>query len=379
MPANRLRALPALGQSIWLDQLQRDWLAGGQLAAWIGEDDLRGVTSNPSIFEAAIAHSSAYDGPLGELARHGLDAAAIYDQLTLEDIRAACDVFQPVYAATGGLDGYVSHEVSPNLAYDTPGTIAEAYRLWHAVDRPNVMIKIPATAEGMPAIRHCLAEGLNINITLMFSLTHYDAVAEAYVAALEARAARGLPLAHVASVASFFVSRIDTHVDHVLDARMKSEAQVGSAEAAALAALRGQAAIANAKRAYRRFNDVFTSPRFAALAAQGASPQRVLWASTSTKDPAYRDVLYIEELAGAHTVNTIPLATYEAFRDHGIVAPRLETGLDEADAVVAALGAMGIDLLAVGEILSRQGVDKFKTALKGVLATVEAKRQAVLG
>ena len=358
---------------MWLDQLQRAWLQSGQLADYIAADDLRGITSNPSIFQAAIGGSHGYDDQLADLARGGLSAAEIYDRLTLDDIRATCDVFRPVYDHTGGLDGYVSHEVSPLLAHDTNGSIHEAERLWRLVDRPNLMVKIPATAEGMPAIERCLANGININITLMFSLRHYDAVAEAYLSAQEARAAAGLPLDHVASVASFFVSRVDTYVDGQLD-RMQEAGGAASSSALDLADLKGRAAVANSKRAYRRFQEVVTGSRWAALEARGARAQRLLWASTSTKDPAYRDVKYIEELIGAHTVNTIPLATFDAFRDHGVVADTLAADWDEADHVVSRLGQLGIDLNAVGEVLSRQGVTKFSDALAGVLEAVEAKR-----
>lgn len=364
------------GQSVWLDELTRDWLESGQLETWIREEGLRGVTSNPSIFEKAIANSSQYDAQVRELARKGLGAADIYDTVTLQDIRAACDAFLPLYESSGGHDGFVSHEVSPRLAYDTWGTIHEARRLWKAVDRPNVMIKIPATPEGMPAIRECLEDGLNINITLMFSLAHYDAVAEAYLSALEARVAAGEPLDRVASVASFFVSRVDSLVDGLLDARLKG---VGDPlEAERMRSLRGQAAVANAKRAYRRYQQVFTSDRFAELERHGARTQRVLWASTSTKDPAYSDVKYVEELIGPHTVNTLPLETVEAFRDHGAVVPTLSRNLEQADEVVRALGVLGMDLLEIGETLSAQGVDKFAAALDGVLATVEKRRQAML-
>jgi transaldolase len=373
MTPNPLQQLLGLGQSVWLDELTRDWLGSGQLAQFMERDAVRGVTSNPSIFQKAIAGSQQYDAQLGELARAGADAEAIYDALTLDDIRGACDLFLPLHASSGGLDGYVSHEVSPRLAADTWGTVNEARRLWAAVDRPNLMIKIPATAEGMPAVRECLVSGINVNVTLMFSLAHYDAVAEAYLDGLETRAAAGRPLEGIASVASFFVSRVDSHVDALLAARLAEEGD--PQRAGRMRDLMGKAAVANAKRAFRRYQQLFSSRRFAALQARGARRQRVLWASTSTKNPAYSDVLYVDELVGPHTVNTLPLETLDAFRDHGRVAPALLEGLDEADGVVRQLALWGIDLDKVGERLSVEGVDKFVQSLDGVLATVEERRQ----
>jgi len=376
MTTNPLRQLPGQGQSAWLDELTRDWLADGRLAEMIEADGLRGVTSNPSIFQQAIAASSAYDAQLRRLAARGLDAGAIYDALTLDDIRAACDVFLPLYQSTDGRDGLVSHEVSPDLAHDTWGTIREARRLWEAIGRPNAMIKIPATLEGLPAIQQCLEDGINVNVTLMFSLAHYDAVAEVYLRAMEARLAAGLPLDRIASVASFFVSRVDTHVDALLDARMQASGD--PTETRRMRQLRGTAAVANAKRAYRRYREVFSGARYAALERHGAPTQRVLWASTSSKDPAFRDVKYVEELIGPHTVNTLPLATVVAFRDHGRVEPTLTRDLPAADAAVSGLGALGIDLGEVGEVLLRQGVARFAAALGGMLETLEARRVQVL-
>lgn len=391
---NALAELAATGQSPWLDQLRREWTLDGTLARWIADDDLRGLTSNPAIFQAAVADSAAYDAQIAELAGtalagsglygpglmdarmmdvgpadSGLAAAAIFDALTLSDIRAACDVFLPVWERTGGLDGYISHEVAPELADDTAGTVDEARRLWAAVARPNVMIKIPATPAGITAIRQCLTDGININITLMFSLCHYDAVADAYLGALERRQHDGLPIDHVASVASFFVSRVDSWVDSRLD-RLAAD---GATDPAALAGLRGQAAIANAKRAYCRFQHVFGSTRFERLARHGARVQRVLWASTSAKDPAYDDLKYVTPLIGPDTVNTLPLATYEAMRDHGRIERTLDRDVAAADAVVMRLAALGIDLEAVGEALSREGVAKFVAAQAAVVATVAGK------
>jgi transaldolase len=371
MPAaNPLCLLPDEGQSVWLDQLRREWSADGTLQAFIDQDCVRGVTSNPSIFKAALQGSAAYDEQIGAMVAQGHDPVAIFDRLTLDDIIAACDIFLPVFEATSGLDGYVSHEVSPALAYDTAGTIAEAKRLWQAVDRPNLMIKIPATNEGIPAIRACLREGINVNVTLMFSLCHYDAVVEAYLAGLEDRLEDGQPIASLASVASFFVSRVDSHVD----ARLAALADEGHAEAAAL---RGEAAVANAMRAWRRASEVFGGSRFARLARHGARVQRVLWASTSAKDPAYRDVKYVEELVGPETVNTLPLKTLEAFRDHGEVARTIDRDLAHADAVVARLCDLDIDLEEVGQTLSREGVDAFQAALDDVMRTVREQVASV--
>jgi transaldolase len=371
---NPVRALLGAGQSPWLDQLRREWLDDGTLARWIQEDGLRGVTSNPAIFREAMAGSAAYDAQQAELVRRGLSTAEIYDHLTLTDITAACDLFRPVYDATHGADGFVSHEVAPDLAYDTWGTVHEARRLWRAVDRPNVMIKIPATAAGLPAIRQCLEDGINVNVTLMFSLAHYDVVADQYIAALTARTQAGLAVDRVASVASFFVSRVDTLVDKHLAARVAEGLPEGQ-----VAHLRGRAAVANSQRAYRRFTQRFTAPEFTALAARGAHVQRVLWASTSSKDPAYSDVIYVEPLIGPDTVNTMPLVTLDAFRDHGRVARTVDADYAEADAVVGELERLGIDLLQVGEALSLDGVKKFQDAQQAVLAAVEARRAMLVG
>jgi transaldolase/glucose-6-phosphate isomerase len=377
MSENPLRQLPHHGQSVWLDQLQRDWIASGMLARWMEEDGIRGITSNPSIFEHALQGSASYDAQLRELAASGLSSPEIYDALTLEDIRGACDVFRPLYEETEGAAGFVSHEVSPELAYDTWGTIHEVRRLWAAVDRPNVLIKIPATDEGIPAIQTCLGEGINVNITLMFTLEQYEAVADAYLSALETVFGNGGSITHIASVASFFVSRVDSKVDGILDERRATLVGAGSAAAADLKALRGKAAVANAERAYARFCEKFSGRRFAALDTQGAQRQRVLWASTSTKDPEYSDIKYVESLVGPHTVNTIPLETLEKFRDHGRVGKVLDGTTEEADAVVARLGGLGIDLNEVGQELLKEGVDKFAQAFAGALDVVEESRRRV--
>ena len=358
------------GQSAWLDQLRREWTRDGTLQAFIDEDCVRGVTSNPAIFKAALQGSSAYDAQVAELVGTGQEAEQVYDRLTLDDIIASCDIFRGVFDQSAGLDGYVSHEVSPALAYDTQATIEEARRLWQAVDRSNLMIKIPATNEGIPAIRAALREGINVNVTLMFSLCHYDAVAEAYLAGLEDRLEDGNPIDHLASVASFFVSRVDSHVD----TRLQALADAGEAGATELM---GRAAVANAQRAWRRAAEIFGGTRFARLARNGARPQRVLWASTSTKNPAFPDVLYVDELIGPDTVNTLPLKTLEAFRDHGTVARTIDADLDAADEIVRRLCALDIDLEEVGQVLLREGVEAFQVALDDVMATVREKVAAV--
>ena len=373
---NPLRELAPLGQSVWLDQIRREWVQGDRMAQFIRDDDVRGVTSNPSIFQAAVANSDAYDAQVAELVAEGLSVEEIYDRLTLDDIRAACDIFLPVFEETNGLDGYVSHEVSPKLANDTEGTIAEAHRLWKAVDRRNVLIKIPATSAGIPAITRCLRDGINVNITLMFSMCHYDAVAESYLVALEDRLENGEPLGNIASVASFFISRVDTKADAALEALFGGSEGLADEQAQVLDALRGRAAVANAKRAWRRAQHVFSSSRFERLARNGARPQRVLWASTSTKNSAYSDVLYVDELIGPDTVNTLPLKTLEFFRDHGMAADTIGKDLEAADDTISRLCALDIDLLEIGETLSREGVDSFSKALDGVLQTVREKVEA---
>ncbi|WP_018263164.1 bifunctional transaldolase/phosoglucose isomerase [Methylobacterium sp. WSM2598] len=372
---NPLKALHAeQGQAVWLDFVARGFVAGGDLQRLVAEDGLRGVTSNPAIFEKAIGHSDAYDAALREAG----DGAVIelYEGLAIADIRAAADVLRPVYDASGGQDGFVSLEVSPYLAMNTAETLEEARRLWAAVGRDNLMIKVPATPEGLPAIRALTAEGINVNVTLLFSQEVYEEVATAYIAGLEELAARGGPVGRVASVASFFVSRIDSAVDAKLDARI---ARAGGDERAALEGLKGKVAIANAKLAFQRFRRLFAGPRWAALAAKGAHPQRLLWASTGTKNKAYSDVLYVEELIGPDTVNTIPPATMDAFRDHGRVRASLEEDVGGAERVLADLARAGIDLDAVARDLVREGVQLFVDAADKLLGAVAAKRAQILG
>lgn len=354
---NPLLELKSLGQSVWLDYIRRDLIESGELARLVREDGLAGLTSNPAIFEKAIA-SGRYAGDIAAARAHGAgDAKSVYEALAIRDIRLAADAIRPVFDATDGADGHVSLEVSPGLAHDTAGTLEEARRLWTAVDRPNLMIKVPGTPEGVPAVRALIEEGINVNVTLLFSRAAHEAVARAHLEALEARAARGLPLARVASVASFFVSRIDTAVDALLPA--------GSP-------LAGRAAIANAKLAYAAWQALVAGPRWRALESRGARPQRLLWASTSTKNPAYRDVVYVEELIGPQTVNTLPPATLEAFRDHGVARGSLTGGVDEARATLAALDAAGVSLEAVTAKLLAEGLAQFSQAFATLLAAVEA-------
>ena len=359
----RLNELNQAGQSVWLDYIRRAYIASGELQAII-EAGVTGITSNPSIFEKAIAGSSDYDADIQRLVMTGRGTTGIYEALALDDIGRAADLLRPVYERTAGRDGYVSLEVSPELAHDTAGTIADARRLFAALGRPNVMIKVPATPAGIPAFQTLISEGINVNVTLMFSLAHYEAVAEAYLRGLEARAAAGGNLSRVASVASFFVSRVDSAVDKALAAAGNQQ-------------LPGKIAVANAKITYQRFQAIFTGPRWQKLAQAGAQPQRVLWASTSTKNPAYSDTLYVDELIGPHTVNTMPLNTVDAFLDHGTVAETLTAGLDEAQAQLAQLAELGIDLAAITEQLQVAGVDAFATAFRGMLDSVARKRAQI--
>lgn len=365
-----LHELRARGQSVWLDEIRREWLTNGDLARWI-ERGVTGVTSNPTIFERAITTSPAYDAAIqAHLARDPeIETTALYEALVIEDIQIAADLLRPVYEATEGADGFVSLEVSPHLAHDTEGTIAEARRLWRAVDRPNLMIKVPATPAGIPAIEDLIAEGVNVNVTLIFSPAHYEAAAEAYWRGLRRRAESGQDLRSVASVASFFVSRIDTAVDRALEA-------LGAPEARALL---GRIALAVARRIYRRFRERFLPHAFPDLAARGARAQRVLWASTSTKNPAYSDVKYVEGLIGPDTVNTMPLATLQAFEDHGRVSgdTALE-GWEEAEADLLALARLGIDLEEILERLQAEGVDAFRRSYETLLEALERKRTTAL-
>ena len=363
---NPLKQLQEFGQSVWLDYIRRDLITSGELKRLIEEDGLRGVTSNPTIFDKAIEGSALYDDSLRRLLKENprTPAGVLFEKVEVEEIRAATDVFQPVYEQTEGRDGFVSIEVSPFLATDTADTVGEARRLWREVDRPNLMVKVPATREGIPAIETLTAEGINVNITLMFSLAHYEAVAGAFIGGLE----RVAEPRQVSSVASFFVSRVDTEADKALVA-------VGTSQALAL---RGKIAVANAKLAYQRFKEVFSSERWRSLARRGARPQRPLWASTGTKNPAYSDVLYVETLIGPDTVNTMPPQTMDAFRQHGHVRPTLEEGLDEAREDIAALPRFGIDLNQITDKLQVDGVAAFAASLDQLLRTIEDKRRKLL-
>jgi len=362
--ANPLKGLLAYGQSPWMDYIRRDLLTGGGLKKFIAEDGLRGQTSNPTIFEKAINGSTLYNDILNSPEAKSLNAKQLYEKIAIRDVQDACDIFRPVYDESKHRDGYVSLEVSPLLANDTNGTMEEARRLWKAVNRPNVMIKVPATPEGVPAIRQLLEDGLNINITLLFAQSAYEKVAEAFVAALEARAAKGQPINQIASVASFFVSRIDTLIDSKIDALLKT---AGGDTKVLLESLHGTIAIANAKLTYKKYLELFGGPRWKALAAKGAQTQRLLWASTSTKNPKYRDVLYVEELIGADTVDTIPPATFDAFRDHGKLRPSLTEDVAGAARHMENLAKAGISMKEVTEQLVNDGVRLFAEAFKTLL------------
>lgn len=372
---NPLVEVEKLGQSIWYDNIRRLLIDNGDIAGKIANDDLRGITSNPTIFEKAIAGSSDYNDAIQKLIAEGKGIQEIYEALAIEDIQRASDLFTAVYERTNKLDGYVSLEVSPLLARDTAGTVAEAKRLWAALGRPNVCIKIPATPEGIPAIRQVIAAGINVNVTMIFALENYEEVTDAFISGLEDRAAAGQPIDHVASVASVFVSRIDSAVDAQLEARISKSGD--EAEKAALTSLLGKAAIANAKMQYQGFKEIFSSERFAKLKAKGAQPQRPLWASTGTKNPAYSDVLYVDSLIAANTVNTIPPATYTAFRDHGTVALTIETGLDQAKADLAKLTEIGISLEAVCKKLQDDGVKSFADSFDSLMQTIKSKQAAM--
>ena len=366
---NPLKQLTRFGQSIWLDYIRRSLMTSGELRRMVEQDGLGGMTSNPSIFEKAIEGGEEYADYLAQLKTDkSLDAKGVYERLAIRDIQDAADVLRPVYTSTKRRDGYVSLEVAPYLAHKTQDTIDEALRLWKAVDRPNVMIKIPGTPAGVPAIETVLREGVNVNVTLLFAQEMYEEVAWAYVRALEQRAAAGQDLAGMAGVASFFVSRIDTAVDALIDARLP---QANDAQRKLLESVRSKVAIANAKMAYERYLRIFSGPRWDALAAKGAQTQRVLWASTSTKNPKLRDVLYIEELIGKDTVNTIPPATYDAFKDHGRPRASLTEDVEGARRVMADLAAAGISMASVTADLVTAGVKQFEDAFTKLLAAVQ--------
>jgi transaldolase len=368
---NRLRQLAALGQSIWLDNLSRDLLDTGRLQELVDEG-LAGVTSNPTIFQKAIAGNRAYEPEIRKLARAGKDAAEIYEALVIRDVRDAATVLRPVYNETHGRDGFVSLEVNPKLAYDTDGTIAEAHRLFEIVDRPNLMIKVPATEEGLPAIEALIAEGINVNATLIFAIAMYERVMQAYIAGLRRLAPTGKPLGLVSSVASFFVSRVDTLTDDVLQHRITHGAEEH------LTPLFGQAAVANAKLAYARFKRVFIGDGFADLRARGARPQRPVWASTSTKNPSYPDLKYFDPLIGMYTVNTLPMQTLEAVLDHGLAAQTIEDGLPHSEAVMRELAGVQVEMEWVTACLLKEGVQAFAKSFDQLMAEIESQRAAAL-
>lgn len=367
---NPLCELARFGQSPWLDFIQRSFTENGSLKRLVDQDGLKGVTSNPAIFQKAIGQGSEYDARIRQvLAERTADAATLYEILAVEDIQAAAKVLYPVYEASRHIDGYVSLEVSPHLAHDPIGTLAEARHLWKRVDAPNLMIKIPGTQEGGEAVRTAIADGMNVNVTLLFSLDAYKKVLDAYMAGLEARHAQGLPVSGIASVASFFISRIDARIDAAIDARLAA----ADPQAEALKNLRGKVAIANARMAYQYWREVTQGVRWRKLAALGAQPQRLLWASTGTKDPAYSDVLYVDALIGPETVNTIPPATFAAFRDHGTVAPTLTQDIPGAERVLHEADRLGLGLAMVTEALLHEGLGAFEEAFHVLRDSISTK------
>ncbi|MDT3405345.1 transaldolase [Mucilaginibacter terrae] len=371
---NPLARIPEFGQSIWLDYIKRSFTQGGELKKLIDEDGLRGVTSNPAIFEEAIAHSSDYDDTIAELNQQNLSAEEVFLKIAIEDVQTAADLFKGVYESTDALDGYVSLEVSPSLALDTQGSIDEARSSWKTLDRKNVMIKIPGTEPGLPAIKELISDGINVNVTLLFSLERYRAVAETYVDGLEQRAARGEAIDHVASVASFFLSRIDTVVDPLLD---KIISENGDDHTIA-SQLKGKIAIASARDAYAIYKEVFGSERFKALEAKGAKPQRLLWASTGVKNKDYSPLMYIEALIGPDTVNTVPKETLEIYRESGSPADRLENGIGEARHELYLLeNKLGIDLNAITKKLEEEGIQKFIKPFESLMKVISDKREQI--
>jgi transaldolase len=364
MKQSRIKKVQDFGQSIWLDFFDRKIMNSGELKKLIDVDGVRGVTSNPSIFEKAISSSSDYDEDIAKLSQQKSSIEEVFLALEVKDIKRAADFFKPVYEQTNGMDGFVSLEVSPHLAHDTEGTIKQARELSKAVDRKNVMIKIPGTAEGLPAIRKCISEGININITLLFGLPRYKQVTDAYISGLEDRIKNNQPIGQIASVASFFLSRIDVLIDPLLEEKGLSE-------------MKGEVAIASAKKAYEIYKEVFNSERFKKLEAKGAKGQRVLWASTSTKDPSFSDVKYVEALIGDETINTIPIETLEAFNEHGKAESHLENNLDKATHMLTQLKEKGIDINTVTQKLEDEGIEKFNKAYDKLLEAIEKQKQMV--
>lgn len=366
-----IKSLLKFGQSVWLDYIRRDMLINGELEKLIKEDGLRGMTSNPAIFQKAIGNSADYDTSIKSLAKEGLTADSIYDKVAIEDVQKACDLFAPVYKETKRTDGYVSLEVSPYLALDTKQTIAEAKRLWQAVDRQNIMIKVPGTPEGILALEELIAEGINVNVTLLFSRHVYEKVAKTYIKGLERYAAKGEDISKVASVASFFISRIDSAVDQLISEKIKSAQN--DQEKITLENLQGKTAIANAKMAYQTYKGLINQQNWQTLAKKGAMPQRLLWASTSTKNPKYSETYYVEELIGNNTVDTIPPATYDAFKKSGKAANTLELDLDKSKEILASLEKLGIDLEKVCLQLVKEGVKLFSDAFDSLSTELKTK------
>ena len=375
MKENPLLSIQKLGQSIWLDFIERKMIMSGNLKKLIDEDGIRGVTSNPKIFQEAIAKGKEYENEIRSMARKDKSKEEIYQALTVDDIRQTADLFGPLYDSTDGRHGFVSLEVNPHLARDIDGTLEEARRLWFAVERPNVFIKVPATVEGLTCIQQLISEGINTNVTLLFSLSRYRKVAEAYIAGMEARAQQNLPIERVASVASFFLSRIDVRVDPLLEKLIET----GGDRANQARNLRGEIAIASARQAYQIYKEIFENRRFEPLAGQGAHPQRVLWASTGTKNPDYSDVKYVEALIGAETINTLPQKTLDAYRDHGNPACRLEEDLNKALEIFRKLREMDIDIDEQTRELEEEGIRKFIEPYDSLMETLEEKRNQIAG
>ena len=371
MDKNPLKRLEEFGQSLWLDYIRRGLILGGGLTRMIVEDGLKGMTSNPAIFEKAVLDSRDYEVDIKEMSLNGMSPKTVFEELSLYDVRLAADEFRPVYDRTLGKDGFVSLEVNPHLAHDTAGTVEEARRLWGALDRPNVFIKVPATDEGVPAIKQLTAEGINVNITLLFGLPRYRQAAQAYIGGLEERLGHGLEIRNISSVASFFLSRIDTLVDPELNKLIA----LGNSKGALARLIKGQVAIACAKTAYQIFREMFGSEKFIRLTAFGARPQRVLWASTGTKNPQYSDVKYVEPLIGPDTVNTMPLDTMQAYREHGDPKPRLELDTKQAQWVLEQLPELGVDIDRVTKRLEDEGVEKFNKPYDKIVAAIAEMSQ----
>lgn len=369
MKHNPLKNLEKLGQSLWLDYIQRSLLTSGKIKRFITDDGLRGITSNPSIFEKAITESTDYDTDIQKMKNDKKKVVDIYEALTEQDVRDAADQLRPLYDEMDGKDDYVSLEVNPHLAYDTQGTIEEARRLWTVLNRPNVMIKVPATNEGLPAIQQLISEGININITLLFGLPRYQEVANAYISGLESRVNNGKSIENIASVASFFLSRIDVCVDLILEEMITQNSKIRELAKK----VHGQVAIASAKIAYKMYENIYSQERFKKLISKGARPQRLLWASTSTKNPTYSDIKYIEALIGSETINTVPLETLNAYRDHGDPKMRLEQGLEDALQIFKQLSELNIDIDSVTNQLLEEGINKFNQAFDQLIEAIKGK------